>query len=160
MSLPVAGEIAQWLRAQAALLEDLGSIPSIHPYDGSGLSVTTVKWPLLATVNTKHASGTQMGMQEKHPYIWKNGNLFSLETLLQEDKSWENISTYSFIHTLTYTLSVSVSLSLSLSHTHTHSYTYTFSSLGNCSPTPKGGGDIQDISKHEWPSISSVVELP
>ena len=49
-----AGEMAQWLRALAALLEDLGSIPSTHitaytACDSTSREPNPHFWPLLAS---------------------------------------------------------------------------------------------------------------
>ena len=49
-----AGEAAQWLRALAALLEDLGSTPQ-HPHGSSPLSITPFPGHLtLSPMQAKH----------------------------------------------------------------------------------------------------------
>ena len=61
-----AGEMVKWLRVRAALQEILSSILSIqnHLY----FQVQEVQSPLLAAKGTRHACGTQAGIQAEHLY--------------------------------------------------------------------------------------------
>jgi hypothetical protein len=59
----LAGEMAQWLRALAALSEDLDLNPSNHKAVRSYLKLHC---PLLASANTTHARGTD-GHTDKIP---------------------------------------------------------------------------------------------
>ena len=62
-----AGEVAQWLRALAALVEDLGSVPSTH-------TVCNPIWCiLLASMGIRHACSAHTYMQSTHTHKNNNG---------------------------------------------------------------------------------------
>jgi hypothetical protein len=63
-----SGEMALWLRALAALAEDLG--PGTHMSAPNHLIlVPWFQYPLLDAEGTRHACGTHTYMQAKCPYM-------------------------------------------------------------------------------------------
>ena len=65
-----AGEMAQWLRALAALAEDLGSVPRAH-IEAHNLPITPFPGdpkPLLITIGARHVYDMHTYMQAKHSF--------------------------------------------------------------------------------------------
>ena len=65
----VAGEVAWWLRALAALPEDLGSISSTHWWLTTTCNNSSTRGfdTLLVSLGIRFIPSTQTNMQTKHP---------------------------------------------------------------------------------------------